>query len=157
MTTNSAIKDAENTIELFSAVYAEMPSKLRTFVDNRLMEIMMVDLPTLEYVIHEGVTLPAEEAMQTTETFLGALDEADAELPEVSKEMTATIRDCGREIAEAIDRSVKRILLEDEVANRHVSLNITAEHAKLMKCLVDIAVTPEQMKMLDKVRKNEST
>ena len=123
-------------------IYNDAPEEIQDFLAGLMLEIILIDLPVLYEITKHGPTAPAAEATSTARAFHESLEFCEKDAPEVLRAMSATVRDASLQLAELLDKSVRRILLEDKSCNRHAALNLTAGHAKLTRCLVEIALTP---------------
>lgn len=144
--------DADNVpspMEILLAAYADSPEGARQFIESRVMEILMVDLPALNFVVHEGSVISVDEIGSIEEAFAMSMKFADEVIPEVGKSISMTLRDVARNIGVEIDRGFKRILLDDKNANRMSLLGATAAHAKLVKCIGQIALTEDEQKRFE--------
>lgn len=135
--------------DAFNVMYAEAPAEIQDYLDGRITEILMVDLPKLHILMSDGpaVTVATMESVEST--YAQSLAHMEKEHPKHFKSLSATVRDCGHNIGVLIDACVKRVLLDDTDANRHAYINLMAEHAKLVKCLHDIALTEDQKAQID--------
>lgn len=132
--------------DIFEAMYADAPEQIQSFLDDKLMEIMMVDIPTLQHLMQAGPSIPAKEASLHRSVFDGSLKLLREKMPD--KAPTATVAQCAEEIADVLDSSVRRVLLDDDNANRAAVAHISQCHAKLVKCLMDLALTEKQQALL---------
>lgn len=138
------LNDTESAAGAFAVLYAEAPPAIKNYLDGRIMEILMVDLPKLHILMEAGPTVERGEMLGVEQAYVGGLEHAKEKHPESYKLLTATVKDCGIELARLLDKCAARVLLDDKVANRHASINMSAEHAKILRCLTDLPITPEQ-------------
>jgi hypothetical protein len=138
----------ESPMEAFSMLYADAPAPIQSFLDGALLEILMVEMPKLQICIEQGPTAPATTASEVEDTFDKSMTHLSTNHPEVFKEMSATVRDAAKNIAAEIDKGIRRVLLDDELCNRATSIDLIAEHARITKCLTDIALTPVQLQQI---------
>lgn len=151
------LKDCETPFDALTLLMGKSPDGIKDYVNGRVQEILLVDLPKLHVLIQEGPACPASNAPEVAKLFKQSIEHMQECHPETyRKDMTATIQDCAIQIAELIDASVKRILLDDKYANRMAAINLCAEHAKLVKCFIDIALTPDQLDEYTASRKESS-
>lgn len=140
-----ALEGANSPMAMLAASYNHAPHPMfRAFIDDRVMEILAVDMPKLKSCVSHSPAIAREGIESVVVTFQGALDLADEHMPEEAKSLTATIRDIGLVLAEALDKSIGRVLLEDTDANRMAYYDIISTHAKLVKVFSDLALTDEQ-------------
>jgi hypothetical protein len=109
----------------------------------------MTELPKLSACVQLGPTMNTTEIPSIPEAFAQALEYGEQYAPEEFRTITETEKDIGRELGELIDRSIRRVLLTDTVANRMAVMTALQLHAKLVSTLGEIALTPEQQKDLE--------
>ena len=140
---------ADSPCAAFAALYAAAPTSLQHFLNDRIAEVMYVELPKLSYAMKNGPTILREDMLTVRETFDAALEVASVEEKEVLRDITATIADAARDIADSIDKAVRRVLLDDKDANRHAAYDLPAHHARLVRCLADIALSASDHRMIE--------
>lgn len=147
---SDALAAAESPMSALAAAYNHAPHRLiRSFLNDKAIEILAVELPALQQSIISGPGIPAMEVANKTltEMFEGAMAHITKEAPQEAP--TATVQSVGAELAAVLDRGIKRVLLDDEWANRESFMSIVTAHARLVAALTNLALTPEQQAILD--------
>ena len=129
--------DGRNSpMETLVSIYRNGPPGLAGAIDQAAMEVMMVELPKISLVAENGIEMNREKEYQPVEElFVAGMVYAKKQGINVEQVLTATVRDAALQIAALIDKSVRRILLEDTVMNRHAYLDIISTHAKMVRGL----------------------
>lgn len=140
-------------LEILGAAHADAPPMGQSFIESRVMEILMIDLPALQYVVQQGGIVSTDNLASIEEAFAQSMVFADKVMPEVGKSISATLRDIASNIGREVDKGFKRMLLEDKHANRMALLAATAAHAKLVKHIGEIALTEEEKELVNESSK----
>ncbi len=129
--------DGRNSpMETLVSIYRNGPPGLAGAIDRAAMEVMMVELPKISIVAENGLEMNRKTDYESVESlFTAGMVYARKHGVDVEKVLTATVRDAATQIAILIDKSVRRVLLEDTVMNRHAYLDIISTHAKLVRGL----------------------
>ncbi len=117
------------------SIYKNGPPGLAEAIDQMAMEVMMVELPKVSLVTKHGPDMDRKELETVESLFAAGMVYAKGQGIDVERRLTATVRDAAKLIAELIDKSVKRILLEDTKLNRHAYLDLISMHAKMVRAL----------------------
>ncbi len=88
-----------------------------------------------------------DEVKEIAPMFEESMDAVTKEAPEHAP--SATVRQMGGEIAELVDKTIRRVLLEDGFANRQAYSEIVSAHARLTAALDSLALTEDQTKMAE--------
>lgn len=129
---------ASSPMEVLTILYAGCNPSIQGFLDNRVAEILEIDLEKIRLLSKLGPTMPAEDTQRLASMY--------AEAAKLMPNTSATVIDAGIELAEVIDKSVRRVLIGDKVANRSAFLSLVQAHARLVRCLADITLSPEDLK-----------
>ncbi len=132
-------------MEVLLAAYADAPPAAKHFLDGRVQEVLLVDMSILQHVAHKGPVMPVEDITTLAELYNLAIEFVSKANPEALKSVSKTAQDIGQRIAAEIDAGVKRVLLEDKHANRMALMNLAACHAKMVRCIADLALTSEEL------------
>ena len=132
----------------FTAVYAAAPAQLREFLDAKVAEIIFVEMPKLSLCLEQGPTVLRKDMITCRDVFDGALKYASKAEAALMNDITATIRDASLDIADSIDRAIRRVLLDDPDCNRFAMYDMQSHHARLVKCLTDIALSADDRKAI---------
>jgi hypothetical protein len=130
---------------MLQAAYADAPATAKDWIDGKAMEILMVDMPALQHCLKQGPVMDVEKATGVVDTFTKSMELGDSVNPEAGKKLSQTVRDVGLRIAEEIDSGMKRVLLEDTKLSRISYIHLCTQHAKLVKALAEVALTPEEL------------
>ena len=145
-----ALQGANTPMATLAAAYNHAPHPMfRAFIDDRVLEILMVDMTKLHACVQQSPAIVRDEMTSISQTFQDAVDLADTHAPEEAKALTATIRDIGLTLGEGIDKAIGRVLLEDTVASRMAYYDLISAHAKIVKILIDLALTDAQKAELE--------
>ena len=137
-------------MDVLQAMYKDAPDGIRAFLNGQAREILMLELPKLKLVIEQGPVVPVDALKPLVDIFAEALATADKVAPTLGKRISATTRDAGTLIAEQIDTAFRRTLLTDKVADHMAYVDAMSCHARLVKCIEDIALSPEQAALYEK-------
>ncbi len=132
-------------MEVLQAAYADAPPAAKHFLDVRAQEVLMVDMSSLQHVAEKGATVPVKDITSLEFTYNFAIEFAAKVIPGVLKTVSKTAQDVGQRVAAELDAGIKRVLLEDKHANRMALMNLAACHAKMVRCMADIALTAEEL------------
>jgi hypothetical protein len=115
------------------------------WLDNRIMEIIAVDIPKLALVQELGPTVDRthDEFQNCQDIFKASMAYAAQMAPDVKASMSATVEHSGERIAEIVDSCISRIMMEDKHMNREAWLDVVTNHAKLCRALIGITEVPE--------------
>jgi len=132
-------------MQLLVAMYNDAESGIRYWLNARVMEIIAIDIPKQAMVQEMGHTIDrnSKDFSTCSEIFVQSMRYAQQEVPELKKDMSATVEHSGERIAEIIDSCVKRIMMEDSVMNREAWMDVLCHHAKLTRALMGITQVPE--------------
>ena len=144
-----AVDSDSSPSAMLAAMAATAPDPVAAFIDQQAMSILATEMPKLYAVSKLGPARPVSSIIPLAEVYTAAMERLDAEVPADTKQLTATVRDCALNLAELLDSSIKRILLDDTHANRLALMDLSSCHARLVKTLADIALTPEQQVQID--------
>jgi len=137
-------------VQALVAAYKHAPAQpIRDYLDDQALGILVCEMPKLQMVFTEGPSIDRTDMKGVAPVFTAALSEADQQAPELTKQVTATIRSAGEDIGAAVDKAISRVLLDAKTANRMSYLNILSAHANLVKCLCDLEITPAQQAQID--------
>ncbi len=138
--------------EALLAAHTHAPTEaIRGFIDEASLEVLCIEMPKLQDAVINGPTIDRENLGTIVENYGHAFAEVEKEAPEIAAKMTATVRSAGDDIAAAIDKAVSRVLLDAKVANRLAYLDLTTCHAKILKALQCLEITPEQQAEIDEL------
>ncbi len=129
-------------MEILQAAYADAPPAAKHFLDRRAQEVLVVDMSILQHVAEKGATMPVEDIGTLESTYNFAIEFTAKVNPEALKTVSKTAQDVGHRIAAELDAGIKRVLLEDKHANRMALMNLSTCHAKMVRCMADIALSP---------------
>lgn len=136
-----------------AAAWTHAPSDgIRDYLDNIALEVLMVDLPKLQMVMHHGPTIAREGDGGMTgigTAFATAIADIEKTAPGVVSSLSMTVRSAGEDIAAAIDKAISRVLLDAPVSNRLAYLDLLQQHSKIVKALSELEITPEQQAEID--------
>jgi hypothetical protein len=147
-----ALAAAKTPMAALAAAYNHAPSELvRRCINVKAQEVLLIDLPALQDTVLKGPAMVRDEvdSASLTEMFTSSMDRIAEKSPEDAP--SATVRQAGEEIAELIDSTVKRVLLEDDFANREAYQQIIQAHARLTAALDSLALTEDQQKMAEEM------
>ncbi|KKL57344.1 hypothetical protein LCGC14_2236390, partial [marine sediment metagenome] len=122
-------------METLSSIYKNGPPGLASAIDHAAMEVMMVELPKISIVAENGIEMSRGKEFESVENLFKAGMVYARARRKRGQVLTATVRDAAEQLAVLIDKSVKRVLLEDTVLNRHAYLDIISTHAKMVRAL----------------------
>ncbi len=123
-------------MDALSSIYKNGPPGLAGAIDHAAMEVMMVELPKISIVAENGIEMSRGKEFESVENlFKAGMVYARTHGVNVDKVLSATVRDAAEQLAVLIDKSVKRVLLEDTVLNRNAYLDIISTHAKMVRGL----------------------
>ncbi len=150
------LDDDATPMDMLHAAYADAPDAVKAHLNRCAEETLMIELPKMMLLAKFGPIMPVDKMPSLVKVYEGALADAEKKAPTFIRALTATARDAGTDVAAAIDTAFRRVLLTDTVANHEAYVTAMACHAKLVKCIADIALTEEQTASL-KARDDEST
>jgi len=132
-------------IALLIEMTKDAQGSVASWLDNRIMEIIAVDIPKLALVHELGPTVDrADKDFQgCADIFKGSMRYAQEVIPDVKAAMSATVEHSGERIAEIVDSCISRIMMEDRHMNREAWLDVVTLHAKLCRALIGINEVPE--------------
>jgi len=143
---------AKSPADAIAAIMADddCPSQIKDFIQDKCLEIMMIDMPKLLAVKQQGPVLPTEGRPTLSSIYSEAMEFAKQNHPDVDKAISATVKDVALNVAEAIDAGVKRILLADKYLNTQAHHELLSTHAKLVSVLENLKLNPEQEAWVEK-------
>jgi len=132
-------------MQLLVAMYNDAEEGIRYWLNQRVMEIVAIDIPKQAMVQQMGRTIDRSDKDFATckEIFGQSMRYAQEEVPQLKKDMSATVEHSGERIAEIIDSCVQRIMMEDNVMNRAAWMDVLCHHAKLTRALMGITQVSE--------------
>ena len=144
-----ALLAAQTPMAALAAAYNHAPhAVLREYINDKVQEILATELPKLQFALSRGPAIPVAEMEPVRTTFDDAMKFAEESGLDLSK-MPATIVAIAQELADVIDKGIRRTLLDDTDANRLAYYSLVAEHAKIAACFAELALTEAQQKALD--------
>lgn len=142
--------DATTPLAALTKLFDDAPKAVQNLIQTLVMEMLLVELPKLQFIAEEGPAIDRDDMHSIRNTFEGAMKLEDPMAQEARQLLTATVLDASLDIGEAIDKAISRTLLEDKRANRHAFMDIMAHHAQLSRALAELALTEEQSRELDR-------
>ena len=132
-------------ISLLDAMYLDAPPAIRSFLDHHIMKIVAIEIPKLKYCQENGITLNIadDEYVSVEQVFETTMKYAEKRAPEMFKQITATVRHGGGEIAKAIDTAIRRTTLDAKVINREAYMDILSNHASMLAAIKALTEVPE--------------
>ena len=124
----------------------DLPPEVAHMIEAQCMQIMTCHLTRLQLLHQLGQTVPRdEEQMPSAESvFTGALAAIPKELLDVDRLMDATMRSCSEDVAIAIDKAMRRLLLDDKHADRDSYLQILGAHASMARQFCHLRLSDEE-------------
>jgi hypothetical protein len=132
----------------------DCPAAIQQYVDHALNEILSIQLPRLCHVMRAGPSMPTKNVSRIYELFSEAMAELSAELP---RHYSATLIQCGEDIAKLLDKSTRRILLADKLANREAVMELSSLHAKMVRVLASVAFTEEERIEVQRLNREQAS
>lgn len=117
------------------------PKGVQRFIQMHVQEIIEIELAKLVQV-EKGLELDPAGKDSVTGMF-DTIIEGMKTVGVLDAEVTMTVQDCMRNIAEEIDRGVKRVLLGDKLVNTLAYLDIVSCHAKMTASLAHLMTVPK--------------
>jgi hypothetical protein len=117
-------------VRALAYAYATTPKAMHHLLDDDVIlaigtighrTAMLKDRPTIDV------------STVTTDTITVVFEDAAKSL--TSKDISGTVQQIGRELAEVIDRGMRRVLLEDKQANHRAYISLISLHAQVCKAL----------------------
>ena len=137
-----------SSMQMLQAAYDDAPDAVKGHLNRCALEILLTELPKLQLLVEYGPALPVDKMHPIADMFESAVKLADKKAPRMAKQLTATVRDAAVDIASAIDKAFRRVLLTDTDANHEAYVTAMHCHAKIVKCVAGIALTEEQKAIL---------
>jgi len=139
--------DASNSPSaMLAAITSQAPGPVKNFLEGCAEAVLAIELPKLKVCMSAGPTIEASKVPVAAEVFTQAMERLDK--AGKTTHISATVRDAALVLAEAIDKGVKRVLLEDELANRLAVMDLVGLHARFVSALSDVVLTEEQLKTI---------
>lgn len=145
------IGENSSPMAALAAAYNHAPHPgLRDFLNDRVNEILMIEFPKLVSCLSSGPAVGVEELQPIAEIFTETLEAMEQDEPGSTSTLDATARDIGRELAELVDRAVRRTVLADTHVSRMAVHDVVTGHAKLLQAITSLSLTEEQKAIVAK-------
>ena len=139
--------DASNSPSaMLAAVAAAAPEPVKNYLESCAEGVLVTELPKLKMCMSAGPTIESSKIPVAADVFTQAMERLDER--GATHHISMTVRDCALSLAEVIDKAIKRVLLEDEIANRLAVMDLVGLHARFVSTLSDVALTDVQLQAI---------
>ena len=148
MTTSTPVQ--LSPMQLLVELYTSAPPDVRGYLDAKVQELIGVEMPKLGILKQDGPYVWRKDMVSVTEVYNDAMEFTEKNMPNEYGKLSATVVMSGDQIAREIDKSIKRVMLEDVGASRHAYITILSTHAKLVKTLAELPLSTEEEQELER-------
>jgi len=151
---DTLLAEANTPLDALNAVIKmdDCPQPVSDLIQESAMKVLICEMPKMLANSKQGPVLATSKRQSLAETYGKAMELA--ENGSAIAGLTATVVDAGAELAEVIDRSVRRIVLEDEYMLTEAHLDLLSLHAEMLACLGVLKLSEEQLAVAHNYDKN---
>lgn len=139
----AGVVPASGPLAAVAIAYTQLDDEAKKFMDDCLSVVVGLELPRMLVLRRRGKLMPIADRKPLADCFKDGLSQADEKNSAMSRELTATLRDAGTEIAESIDKAVRRVVLDSKKVVALPVHELMSFHVRIMRALVDLTKTTE--------------
>lgn len=136
-----------------------VPDQIKRIIRAGVKRVFAIDLTVAKLCAYQGPAMRREE-MTPVATVLAEANEVIEKMPTELRESlsdeSATVTSVMADIGEAIDKGVKRLLLEDSHLSRGTYMHLLSAVAEINSLLGKLALTEEQKEMVISEKADQS-
>ena len=119
----------------------DFPLEVREAFDAEVGRAFMTQMPVIREIAEKGLQADRADFRPLATVFTDAMVLVEKN---DGMKLTATLKDVGSRIAEEIDNSVSRVLLQAKKVDRHAMREVTYCHDRLLAALQQLAICAEE-------------